>query len=216
MSDNVEPLDKVEKIGDYNFVVSSFSYKDSNYSTSNATDDQLNDLANIYLSYHDSCKDRSQAEKGEYPQKLHNKEGYSAYKAIVRVCVQTLKSTFNSSTANNDEVVHGTAWEQVPFFKLEPAWLTLPAIVYLTITVLFVSTIIQSERNGEPVWKHTTLGVLRALNGEKATELEAKVKEDLRNSYMHLVHTRGFWHLYEVSGDKVASRKHKVEQVINE
>lgn len=103
--------------------------------------------------------------------------------------------------------VEGTAWEKITFFKLEPAWLTLPITLYVATTVLLICTIVQCKHDQEPVWKHTTMGILRALAGKKMTKLAAETEEELRNSYLHLRNKDRVWKLEAVAGGSEASRK---------
>jgi hypothetical protein len=76
------------------FFIATLSYNDPyNRSTPRPTDGHLTDLANIYLLYHDNCLE---PETGDIPPTLWNKkESWKAVKATMRLCIQSLESSFN-------------------------------------------------------------------------------------------------------------------------
>jgi hypothetical protein len=104
-------------------------------------------------------------------------------------------------TANQSVEVYGTAWETVAFIRLQPAWLILPAFVYMAITLLLISIIVETNRTKVPVWKHTSLGLLRGLKGEEQGKSRRDAKQDAQDSAMQLTETSGVWNLDPVYCD---------------
>jgi len=101
-------------------------------------------------------------------------------------------------TANSSTEVAGSAWETVAYIRLEPAWLALPALVYTAITVLLIVTVVETKSTKVPVWKHTSLGILRGLNGENQGKLRSDATQDAKDCTMQLTETSGFWKLDEI------------------
>lgn len=102
-------------------------------------------------------------------------------------------------TANSSTIISGAAWETVPFVRLEPYWLAMPAFIWASITLLLLCTILENRRAHVPIWKHTTLGLLSSLKGEEQGKLRNNAKEDAKHSAMYLAETSGFWKFAGVS-----------------
>ncbi|KAF2792356.1 hypothetical protein K505DRAFT_198162, partial [Melanomma pulvis-pyrius CBS 109.77] len=63
-------------------------------------------------------------------------------------------------TASSSTIVVGEAWETVPFVRLEPYWLVMPAFIWASITFLLLCTILENRTAHVPIWKHMALGLL--------------------------------------------------------
>jgi hypothetical protein len=89
--------------GDYDFLVASLSYKNPfGYSTTNTTDDRMSDMVNVFTLFHDPCL-QSGREGWDY---AYNASTFRAFKGTLRLCVQTLDSTFNNTMNTTVVMTH--------------------------------------------------------------------------------------------------------------
>ncbi|KAH7117632.1 hypothetical protein B0J11DRAFT_570868 [Dendryphion nanum] len=110
-------------------------------------------------------------------------------------------------TSNSSDFVIGIAFEDLQFFQFEPAWLAMPAFMYITVTVLLIATIRKTNKTGTPVWKHTALGLLRGLGGEKKTMKKREVDQVVGKTSMQLVDQGDSWKLVGVDREETEAAR---------
>jgi hypothetical protein len=85
----------------------------------------------------------------------------------------------------------------------------LPAFIYIAITLLLIFTIVETNRTKVPVWKHTSLGLLRGLKGEEQGKSRRDAKQDAQDSAMQLTETSGVWNLDPVYHDGINTTRER-------
>jgi hypothetical protein len=105
---------------------------------------------------------------------------------------------YRMRTSEYSTEIGGSAWEHISFIRVDFIWLVLPAFVYVSITFVLFSTVYQSAMTDVPTWKHTSLGLIRALQGEKAGTVMYEAKESAKVKVMQLVVHDGHRRLHNI------------------
>lgn len=145
---------------------------------------------------------------GPFPRKCMQGPGLQFEGFMKRV--KNVATSINNAmrTASSSTIVNGTAWESKPSYKLQPAWLAFPAVLYVAITGLLILTIAENRRSNAPVWKNSVLGLLRALDGDETGRAKSTMEKKARETTLQLNEVENVW-VFE--GDGI-SRDH-VERI---
>lgn len=85
-------------------------------------------------------------------------------------------------TASSAEQVNGTAWTTERIIEVDPLWLAMPGSLWFITTVFLFTTIWLSRKNDAPIWKSSTLAVLKRMDSSNVSTLKDMQKDGERKT----------------------------------
>ena len=100
-------------------------------------------------------------------------------------------------THSDSPSVQGTVYVTYRYIRVRFYWLSLPAALYLSATILLFTTIAKAADNDTPIWKSSPLVLLKVMDRANDMKYLDKLEEKMGSTAVGLRHTRKNWYLRE-------------------
>jgi hypothetical protein len=101
---------------------------------------------------------------------------------------------FRMRLSENATAASGTSWQMQQYIFVDLAWFSPPIVLYLGITAFLIALILQSRDDEQPIWKASTIALLKVRESDNGLEQhtmrkpawseEAKLQKDGTGWYL--------------------------------